>query len=162
VEFDTLSADIGSLASLQYILIYGILSQKEQAYICFVATEMNYSIVSIGYFNSCADINLVAVSVESWLGYIKSSRLVVTTFYHGVIFAFKFDRELYVFSRKNKDNKISSLVNVLDINCVKPSDIPEIFSGIEIVRFTRGLDYPQTLERALSESKRFLCTALAK
>jgi hypothetical protein len=118
-----------------YILIYGALSNQEQEYAKFFADSKKCRIVSIGYYNDVADINLVGAGVEDWINYIRFAKLVFTIFFHGVIFSLKYHREAYVFQRKEKDYKIMELARDLSLEIGDLCKVRSDTSSVNCVKY---------------------------
>jgi Polysaccharide pyruvyl transferase len=101
-----------------YLLIYyeTTLNQGQETFIKEVARIKNLTIVSIGFYNQVADINLLGVSPQEWLGYFENASYVITNFFHGTIFSILFRKPFTVFSNKYKVRKVVDLLNHLSLS----------------------------------------------
>lgn len=145
----------------KYLLVYGVLSKDEQKYVAEYARNKNLRIVSVGYDNKLFNLNLVGIGVEEWLRFFYHADTVVSTFYHGVIFSLKFNKNVIVFSRKHKSNKIKSLTDMLDVNAEKLILSDESnHSDLEGLTYSRGKDYQNTFDKAYEVSVDYIKSSI--
>ena len=102
-----------------YILIYGQLSSKEVEYINYIAKKIKLDIVSIGTkqdsLRTITKSNIFDVSPEYWLGFFSQADLIVTKFYHGVIFSIIFNKPFVFFDSPAKSLKVKDLLRTLKL-----------------------------------------------
>jgi polysaccharide pyruvyl transferase WcaK-like protein len=147
----------------KYLLIYGdILNSQEASLIKSLAKRQGLEIVSVGCNNKIADKNLPTVSVADWLGYYNKASYVVTSFYHGTIFAIIFGKPFTFLSRANKSIKVNDLLKSLGLeNRIFSTSIADVNNFIES---SIELDYALTADKissAISSSKHFLLEAIS-
>jgi len=101
--------------------------RKEEVYeIRSFAAKKSLKIISIGYYNNWADINIAGVDPFSWLAYFKNASYVFTSTFHGALFSviynkkffvsfnqYIFDKTLWVLDSLGIDtNQISKIANI--------------------------------------------------
>lgn len=99
-----------------YVLIYGTLSADEEVSAVNIASELKCEIISVGEFNRCANKNLLGASVKQWLNLINNADYVLTSFYHGAIFSWKFDKPFIFLRRASKTTKFDGFVKDLALS----------------------------------------------
>lgn len=96
-----------------YILIYGYSFTEEEIYkIKQVSKQTGLKLISIGPYLSWADIQFPA-SPNEFLGLIKNAEYVITSTFHGSIFAIIFEKQFISICRSN--NKIIELLKMLQL-----------------------------------------------
>ncbi|MDJ0900333.1 MAG: polysaccharide pyruvyl transferase family protein [Xenococcus sp. MO_188.B8] len=148
----------------EYILLYSITSytaeQENQikTLIESVPKLKNLLIVSLARPSKIANVNLITVDPEEWVGYFRNAAYVITGSYHGTIFSLKFKRDFTVFTRP--DNvKIKDLLKSLSLES-------RIIDHQETCLFSQqsvSIDYDpvhETLEKKITSSKKYLVEAL--
>ncbi|MBD1997010.1 polysaccharide pyruvyl transferase family protein [Leptolyngbya sp. FACHB-541] len=146
-----------------YLLIYyeTRLKKEQESFIKEVARIKKLTIVSIGYYNQVADINLVGVSPQEWLGYFANASYVITNFFHGTVFSIIFRKPFTVFSNKYKVRKVLDLLNHLGLGDriilaeAESELVPDNYLEIDYSPIIPKLD----LE--IQKSQDFLSTALS-
>ena len=146
-----------------YLLIYyeTRLKEEQEAFIKEVARIKKLTIVSIGYYNQVADINLVGVSPQEWLGYFANASYVITNFFHGTVFSIIFRKPFTVFSNKYKVRKVGDLLNHLGLgdHIILTEADSKLFAGNYL-----EIDYSPVLpklELEIQKSQNFLSSALS-
>ncbi|WP_066376535.1 MULTISPECIES: polysaccharide pyruvyl transferase family protein [unclassified Anabaena] len=145
----------------KYLLIYGnVLNPQEADLIKALAKRNGLEILSVGCNNKIADKNLVTVSVSDWLGYYNRASYVVTSFYHGTIFAILFGKPFTFLSRANKSIKVNDLLKSIGLE-------NRIFApSVDLNKFVEEnleIDYTPTvgtLSASISSSRKFLFDAI--
>ncbi|NJO98061.1 MAG: polysaccharide pyruvyl transferase family protein [Pleurocapsa sp. CRU_1_2] len=104
----------------KYILLYSITSytaeqeEKMKSLIESIPKLKNTLIVSLARPSNIANVDLITVDPEEWVGYFRNAAYVITGSYHGTIFSLKFKRQFTVFTRP--DNvKIKDLLQDLSL-----------------------------------------------
>ncbi len=148
----------------EYILLYSITSytaeqeSKIKSLIESVPKLKNLLIVSLARPSKIADVNLITVDPEEWVGYFRNAAYVITGSYHGTIFSLKFKRPFTVFTRP--DNvKIKDLLQDLSLKS-------RIIDHKETSLFSQqsaNIDYDSVhkiLDEKIIASKNYLVEAL--
>ncbi|WYM02899.1 MAG: polysaccharide pyruvyl transferase family protein [Gloeotrichia echinulata CP02] len=104
----------------KYILVYGLLDQKEAQYVKILADQEGLDIISIGsrqrkYLTPFLKLNIFDIAPESWLGYFYNASFVATKFFHGVLFSLIFNKQFIVFSHPQKTVKVKDILNPLGL-----------------------------------------------
>jgi hypothetical protein len=149
-----------------YLLIYSRASKKitskEQGLIKSIANNQGLGkIISTGQSVMIADKNCIGIGPAELLGYYKNTSFVVTNSYHGTIFSIINKKPFIVLYRKGKYNKISDLLNRLDLGNLI---IYEEESYDEVIEKTMNIDYDcvyEKLEQEMANSKNYLVKALS-
>lgn len=115
-DFDKEIEDI-QINMENYIIVYaytGRLSKEEQRTIKKFARENNKKVVSFGFPQEVADINIVVDPFEM-LAYFKNADFVITDTFHGTIFSIVTNTKFISLVRKSNFNKMKSLLENLDL-----------------------------------------------
>lgn len=134
-----------------YIILYtypGRLSHKEEVIIKKFAKKHNKKILSLGFYQSIADINLY-VDPFDVLGYFKSADFIITDTFHGSIFSIKTNNKFCTIVRKSNSNKLTHLLEKLDKKDRIISDLNDLESF-----YLKDLDYSKTNKIILEEKKK--------
>lgn len=105
----------GGNAKSPYLLVYGhnftrgLIAEARQW-----ARARHLSIVSIGYRNDWADMSVLSTGPLEFIRAVESAAAVVTTYFHGCIFALRFARPFVAQLSDYRANKIRGLLKVLD------------------------------------------------
>ncbi len=136
-----------------YLAIYGHLrSPQVLRGIREVASRRNLDVVSLGFRNPLADRNRIGLGAAEWLGELAGAELVVTDFYHGLVFSVIFRRPFVALAKEGKVHKVADLLGLLGLehrSRLDRADEPIDWAPVEAV-----------LEREIARSKRFLTDAL--
>ncbi len=89
------SEEQGRIEQRRYIAVYSWLSASEFRHVRAVAMANDWAVVCVGCRHPDADANYVAIGPAEWLRLFRHAELVVTNFFHGVVFALLFGRPLY-------------------------------------------------------------------
>jgi len=104
-----------------YLLIFGNLSKAAQTATQSKARELMLSrIVSLQYKNEIATDRLPAASPINWLNYYYHASYVVTTYFHGSVFAIKFRKPFVSIPTRGRIKKVRTLLKdtKLESQCV--------------------------------------------
>lgn len=148
----------------EYVLLYSIKSytaeqeSKIKSLIESVPQLKNLLIVSLARPSKIADLNLITVDPEEWVGYFRNAAYVITSSYHGTIFSLKFKRQFTIFTRPN-NVKIKDLLQDLNLESrIIDSKETSLFS-----QQSANINYDPVyaiLEKKIAESKNYLVEAL--
>lgn len=148
----------------EYVLLYSIKSytaeqeNKIKSLIESVPQLKNSFIVSLARPSKIADLNLITIDPEEWVGYFRNAAYVITSSFHGTIFSLKFKRQFTIFTRP--DNvKIKDLLRDLNLESrIIDHKETSLFSQQSAI-----IDYEPVdtiLEKKITESKNYLVEAL--
>lgn len=99
-----------------YIVIYaytGRLSREEEKIIKKFAKKQNKKIVSIGYYSSIADENIICNPLYVF-SYFKNADFIITDTFHGTIFSIKMNSKFCTIIRDSNKNKLLDLLERLE------------------------------------------------
>lgn len=99
-----------------FILVYGAFSEKMIHQILEYARFVGKKTVSAGYSLPWCDIHLGTLSPFQWLGYFANCDCVITTMYHGMIFAVLNQKEFCMFSTPYRKHKGGNLLSDLGLS----------------------------------------------
>lgn len=103
-----------------YLLIYGVLNKEEAEYVKFISEKTKLDIISIGnhqkYLTSILKLNVFDVSPQQWLGFFENANLIMTKFYHGVIFSLIFNNPFIFMNTPSKSIKVKDLLSDLKLS----------------------------------------------
>ena len=87
--------DLPPMIETGYVGVYSWLADDDFARVKAAAAARGLRVVCFGCRNPAADQNIMGVGPVEWLRVMKHADLVVTNFFHGVVFALLFGRPLY-------------------------------------------------------------------
>jgi hypothetical protein len=148
--------DLKPLHERPYIAVYAWMNRDRMAPIREFAEANGLDVVCVGCRHPDADRNYLGAGPVEWLRLIKHSALVVTNFFHGVVFALIFGRPLFTYVDQNKRLKLSSalaLANLADRLYASPTDLPKV--GFEGCRYDAN-DVHEHFRAARVESVRYM------
>ena len=114
-----------------FILVYAFgLSQRVREALKDFAKSRNMRLISIGYSNSWCDENRVAVGPFEWLGFFKCAAYVVSSTFHGTIYAIKYRKQFVTIDNPAISSKTSSLLQRIgaESRLVNESELNEALS----------------------------------
>jgi polysaccharide pyruvyl transferase WcaK-like protein len=95
-----------------HLALYGyVRNQKVLAQIRRVADERGLDVVSLGFRNPSSRAR-IGLGPDEWLGELAAAEYVVTSFYHGLVFALRFGRPFTVLPREGKAHKVNDLLGI--------------------------------------------------
>lgn len=98
--------DLPPLESGAYVAVYCWLSKADMRIVRRFAAGAGLRVVCVGCSHPDADANRLGIGPEEWLRLIKHASLVVTDFFHGILFAINFRRPFYAFVNPAKRMKL--------------------------------------------------------
>jgi len=144
-----------------YILLYGHLDGGDFDALREFADREGMRIFCVGGAQKGADVSLVNAGPVEWLGLFAGASLVVTQFFHGLMFALKFEKPLVMIRHAGKEAKVDGFAEKVGIlNALV--DLPLSVGKIDAVR--DGIDYPTVREKLRNlreDSLAFLKEALS-
>ncbi|WP_414568903.1 polysaccharide pyruvyl transferase family protein [Nostoc sp. CCY 9925] len=103
----------------KYILVYGLLDQKEAEYVKALAEKEGLDIIAIGapqiHLKPFLKLDLFDIAPDDWLGYFYNASFVVTNFFHGLVFAIIFNKPFIIFSHPQKTVKVRDILTPLGL-----------------------------------------------
>ena len=94
-----------------------------------------------GYLQPSRKVNKQFLSVQNWLYYIASSKLVVTDSFHAMVFSIMFHRQFYVFvSHPSKVYRINNILKRLGIE-------GRVVTNLNQVNLDSTIDYAEVAEK---------------
>ena len=144
-----------------YILVYGGISRKGSAALLNFAKSHDLKIVVVGESFTWADTSLRVASPARWLSLIKNAKLVLTNYYHGILFSLKYKVDFIPICSAQKMAKIGDIAQKLGF---ESNLAPTGLEGIKdldayIVNYTDELDVRLSVLR--TQSILFLAEALS-
>lgn len=143
----------------KYLLIYALGPDDRLTEIAKQkAKEKNLKIVELNDFK-LKDYHFHQVSnagPDDFVTLIKNAEVVVTNSYHGTIFSIIFEKEFYTITRMNRNSRMETLLDILDMR-------DRLIENVEELSKINGQDYKKGYERLDKEvklSKEFLNKAL--
>ncbi|WP_020614572.1 polysaccharide pyruvyl transferase family protein [Sediminispirochaeta bajacaliforniensis] len=103
------------VSSDKYILIYAGIDEKDAIPICEYAKAHSLKIISVNRRLSFADKSFPYIDPGRWLAFFQSADLIVTEFYHGMIFALKNEKKFVMLKHPGKAAKVEGLTEKLGI-----------------------------------------------
>ncbi|WP_319558026.1 polysaccharide pyruvyl transferase family protein [Thiomicrorhabdus sp.] len=143
-----------------YLLVYAYyLRDGEIKSAIAFARKKGLEIISIGYQNTWADKNVIALGPFEWLSYFHHASFVLTSTFHGTIFSLKYEKNFATSMNDNIKNKTISLIKHLDLadRFVEGGDVADVFR--------QEIDYSvinKKLTPLVQDSQEFLLNALGE
>lgn len=95
-----------------WLLLSGILNDKQVDSAIELAKQMSLTPVSVGYkYKNHPNIHVSATPLE-WAGWVSSARMHVTSLFHGAAYSLHYRRPFIVFSSPSKTRKVKSLLDL--------------------------------------------------
>lgn len=96
-----------------YIAVYSWFGRKAMEPIRALARERNLDVVCVGCRHPDADVNALGIGPAEWLDYLRHSELVVTDFFHGIVFTLLFKRRLFAHVDPGKRMKLTHMLGLV-------------------------------------------------
>ncbi len=100
----------------KYLLLYGGMAPWAHEAIRLAAKKSNLKIISVGNWSRIADKSYPFVTPDKWLGYFRNATAVITSAFHGVMFAIKYRKPLLAIPLDGKKAKISDAMQVYGLS----------------------------------------------
>lgn len=136
-----------------YIIVYsycGRITEKESKYIRAFADKHHKKIISLGYYNSYADKNIV-VNPFKMLAYFKNADYVITDTFHGSIFSIIYEKKFVTLIRKTNKEKLGDLLERLNLSDRELDELDDLE-----VKMNTYIDYEKVKEILNNERKHTL------
>ena len=111
-----------------YIIVYaysGRLSKREERAIRKFARSHHKKIISLGFYQRCADYNLIVDPLDV-LAYFKNADFVITDTFHGSVFSIKMNTKFCTIVRDSNKNKLTSLLKSLHCESQMVNSVDDI------------------------------------
>lgn len=159
--WDWSKEELPPIEAKPYIALYSWLNDAEFAYVRKFADAQGWRVVCVGCRHHGADANQMGIGPKEWLQLFKHSEMVVTNFFHGVVFALLFGRKLYAHVDAAKRMKLARVLEIAGL----PGRLHDDLKGLEnrsAADFTYdAVAVRQHLEPSIASSKSFLRAQLA-
>lgn len=141
-----------------YILVYTTgFSRDEERLIKKIAKEKGKKLISVGYRNAFCDRNIIGIGPFEFLGYYASADFVITSMFHGTIFALKAQKQFIILVDSYRINKLAYILDKLNIKD-RVADTGNLRN-----KMNHYLDYKNinlVLDREIKKSFEFLSKSL--
>jgi hypothetical protein len=159
--WDFQKEDLPPLHPRPYLAVYSWLSAADMQIVRDVATKAGLDVVCVGCRHPMADRSYLGTGPLEWLRLIKHSALVLTDFFHGLVFSMLFERPFYAHVDQAKRLKLEHILGLAGLGDRLFPDLQEFKrSGIEAC----GVDYMAVAPRfaaGVEHSKAYVRTQLA-
>lgn len=118
-----------------------------------LANQRGLDVVSLGFRSPVADRSRIGLSPAAWLGELAGAELVVTDFYHGLVFSIIFRRPFVSLPKEGKVHKVADLLGLLGLE--GRTRLERAFDPID------WIPVDTLLEGHVARSRAFLTGALA-
>lgn len=150
-------------SSEPFLLIFGDLPAAVEAAVSrFAAQKGIQKIISLQYPSRCATRRVAAPSPEEWLSYFYRAAFVVTTYFHGAVFAIKFRKPLLSLPTRGRVKKVTTFL--ADLAQTERLVNDEATTEEVLAVMNRPMEWSETtmrMERKIADSERFLMDAVA-
>jgi polysaccharide pyruvyl transferase WcaK-like protein len=138
-----------------YLALYGyVRDPKLLAGITRVADGRGLDVVSLGFRGPGARRSRIGLGPDEWLGELAGAEYVVTSFYHGLVFALRFGRPFTVLPKAGKAHKVDDLLRIVGLEertRLEDDGAPIDWDGVNAA-----------LDVEVARSRRYLLTALGR
>ena len=134
-----------------YIIVYaysGRLTKEEEKAIKKFAKEKNKKIISLGFYQNCADENLIVEPLDV-LAYFKNADYVITDTFHGSVFSIKANTKFCTVIRDSNRNKLTSLLKKMKCEKQIANSLSDIWSI-----YDNAIDFSETNKIIASETEK--------
>lgn len=134
-----------------FIIVYaynGRLKEEEEKEIRKIAKKLDKKIVSLGFYQAVADINITCHPLAVF-DYFRKADFVITDTFHGTVFSIKMNTPFCTLIRSSNANKLTTLLEQL---CLKERAITDIRQVMEL--FYKKVDFSKPNAILEQERKR--------
>jgi hypothetical protein len=113
-----------------YIMVYTVgLDPDVQNKLKEYAANKGKNLISVGYLNSFCNSNVIGIGPFEFLNYIINADEIVTSMFHGVLFAIKYRKQFCIVVDPYRVNKLSTVVKTFKIeNRIFINDFLAVFN----------------------------------
>lgn len=131
-----------------YILIYGTFPEKYVSKLLELKRKLELKMISVGTYNKWCD-ESIPVSPGEFIGYVKNAAFIITSMYHGSIFAMKNHKQFISYFTEKRLTKALTTFEILGMkDRIWGGDLAEPIETL----LMKEIDY-DTFEIRLSEAK---------
>ena len=99
-----------------FILIYGDYFNSNQIQdIKKISKNNNWKIISVGFYNDWADMNIISVNPLDLICFFINSKLVFTSMFHGVMLSYKYKKQFWISEDPYRIKKLSFFIDYLNL-----------------------------------------------
>lgn len=138
-----------------YLALYGWPNAADSAEIRKFADRHGLKVVGVGARNAICDAEFVGIGPAEWLGLMRHSSVVVTDFFHGIIFALLFNRPLYAYVAPKKRMKLERIMQMTGLGHLL-NDTPSQINQYTLEDLSYPADQIAGLAPLIDSSKAFL------
>lgn len=139
-----------------YLALYGWPNEKDSTEIRKFADREGLKIVGVGARNAICDEEFIDIGPSEWLGLLRHSSVVMTDFFHGIIFSLLFDRPLYAYVDSKKRMKVERIMKLANLGHLLHDSAGKIGNyTLEDLRYAPG-SAVAGMQPLIDESKAFL------
>lgn len=134
-----------------YIIVYaysGRLTKIEEKAIRRFAKEKGKKVLSLGFYQRCADENLIVEPLDV-LAYFKNADYVITDTFHGSVFSIKANTKFCTIIRDSNRNKLTSLLKKTKCEKQIANDLSDIWKI-----YDRDIDFSETNKTLADETEK--------
>lgn len=102
------------LRTKPYLALYAWLDPKRFADVEAFADRNGLEIISVGCRNKGSKANYMGIGPQQWMQLMQHSAVIVTDFFHGVVFAMLYRRPFYAFVDKAKRMKLQHVLDIVE------------------------------------------------
>jgi len=141
-----------------FILVYttGFTKEEERSVRAF-AERQGKRLISVGYRNAFCDSSVIGIGPFEFLGYYAAADFIVTSMFHGTIFAIKAQKNFAILVDPYRTNKLAYILDKLQLR-----DRVTDSGGLDEV-LSRPVDHAriqQTLQGEIQASMKYLLSAV--
>ena len=115
-EFEIFNEISKKIPEKKYCLIYGkYFSGEEIKKIIELCKNQDLLVLSIGYYNKWADLNIIDADPFEFLKFLKFSDIVFTSMFHGIQFAVKYNKKFWYTIDPYRKNKLDFFLKILNL-----------------------------------------------
>lgn len=143
-----------------YVFLYCVIEDSMAHKIAEkIAADNGLSLVEVWHDGSfkCGNIRICDASPQSFLGYIKNARFVITNSFHGLAFSIIMGKEFFVVNNKWRGTRIIDLLKMIELEDRLYTDLPIVMP--EEIDYTKAY---MLLTKNVEKSKNFLNRALQR
>lgn len=107
--------DLKPMYPRPYVAVYSWMSKAEFSAVRRFAERERLDVVCVGCKHPDADASLIGIGPHEWLRLIRHASIVVTNFFHGVVFAMLFQRPFFAYVDPAKRMKLHRVLELAGI-----------------------------------------------
>lgn len=124
--WDWSQEDLPPMVEAGYVAVYSYLSDSDMAVVRSAADTKGLKVICFGCWHKSADLNLGWIGPKEWLQVIKHADLVVTNFFHGVVFALLFGRPVFAHVNAAKKLKLERIMMLAGLSGRLHTDVSDL------------------------------------